>query len=206
MKYTIQNISHHPSDFDDDSIDFQYAIHFTEQEEMLIAHYFYSFRRLLPYLEEKHPAFYKYYKDTRSSLDIWGPGEKRTIDAMGEEIMQNIYGYLEEYLLCCDWMEGLFYHQKKMRSEPLQQQKIQEEATVAFKDLSQGVPDMKRAQSRYVRFCETVEKKIRQTALEVYPEIADLESEQLKEMKHLFARDIQSMQEKISKLLWKQKE
>jgi len=126
---------------------------------------------------------------------------------MGEEAMQQIYGYLKEYLLFCDWMEGLFYHQKKMQSgSPQEQQKIQEEASVVFKDLSEGVPDMKRAQSRYIRFCETVEKKIRQTALEVYPEIADLEPEQLKKMKYLFSDDIRSMQEKISKLLGEQKE
>jgi len=207
MKYTIQNIIHHSSDFDDDYLDFKYDIHFTEPEEIYINHYYYSLNRLLPYLEEKHPAFYKYYTDTRSSLDIWGRGERRTIEAMGEEAMHQIYGYLEEYLLCCDWMEGLFYHQKKMQSEsPQEQQKNHEEVSVAFKDLSEDVLDIKKIQSQYIRFCETVEKKIRQTALDVYPEIADLEPEQLKKMQHLFVGDIQSMQKKIAALLWEQNE
>jgi len=76
MKYTIQNIIHHSSDFDDNCINFKYNIPFTEPEAMSIDHYYYSFKRLRPYLEEKHSAFYKYYNDTRSSLDIWGMGER----------------------------------------------------------------------------------------------------------------------------------
>ena len=69
--------------------------------------------------------------------------------------------------------------------------------------LDEKLPDFRTAQNRYFKFCETVEKQIRQTAAEVYPELVDGDAEQLQEFKYLFVRDIQAMHERIEKMLRK---
>ena len=202
MKYSIHNISHRPHDLDDDFIYFYYDIHFTEPETFVIKNYFCSFSELLHYLKEKHPAFHQFVKDTRSSIDAWGPAEDRTMEAMGEEGIRQLYALLEKYLLECDWMEKVYQHTKQQRNQPPRvRQLTQQQAAAKVAELSEFGPAMKKSQSRYYKFCETAEKKIRETAMEVYPEITELESEQLMEFKYLFVRDIQAMQESIIELL-----
>ena len=58
------------------------------------------------------------------------------------------------------------------------------------------------SQKRYFKFCETVEKQVRASAMEVYPELMDLPAEQLKEFKYLFVSEIQNMHSKVEKLLY----
>ncbi|HLG33903.1 MAG TPA: hypothetical protein VI757_03400 [Bacteroidia bacterium] len=202
MTYSIHNLHHKPHDLDDDFLYFYFDIHFSEPEELLVKNYFLPLDWLLPWLEKEHPGFHKYYKDTRTGLEVWGTAEILTVEAMGEEAVQQLYAFAEEYLLACDWVQGLFTREKENRSKtPEEQRKQQQQAKKVYEELSSFGPAMKRSRSRYYRFCEAVEKRIRQMALEVYPEIANLEPAQLKEFRYLFVRDIQSMQSKLEKLV-----
>jgi len=206
MKYTIQNIRHQSHDMDDDVIYFYFDIQFSEPEELLIKNYFLPYSRLLVFIRDGHPELYQYIEGTRRSIDGYGPCEARTIEAMGEDALPQLYACLEEYLLGCDWMEKLFIQEKELQSQaPREQIKQKENAAEVFRKLSEGESEIRASQNRYRNFCETVTKEIRKTATDIYPEIAELEPEQLKEFKYLFVRDIQSMQEKIGKLLSKKK-
>ncbi|MGE0636056.1 MAG: hypothetical protein AB7G44_16115 [Bacteroidia bacterium] len=206
MKYTIRNISHGPHDMDDDVVFFEFEVHFTEPETIQI-NYFYDFGRLLRTLQTTQPDFYNYYKKTHSGLDKWGPAETQTLEAMGDEAIKQVYQFLEDYLLTCDWIPTLLEREKQFRNlTPDQLQKQQEAAVKVSEKLSAlASPEMKRATNRDRLFCEQASRKMRDVALEVYPEIANLEAEELKEFKHLFTREIMSMQERLEKLLSKNK-
>lgn len=196
---------HHAAhDLDDDVVYFQFDVHFTEPEELVIEKYFFPYSMMASYIEQKHPDFYKYLSSVRSSIDAWGPRESRLLDEIGEEALQQLYSFTEEYLLQCPWVPKILEHEKKLRSQPMQkQQETQQQAKKVVKDLSSGKESMKTAQQKYYRFCETVEKQIRQTAAEVFPELVDGDAEQLQEFKYMFVSDIQAMHSKIEKMLIK---
>jgi hypothetical protein len=206
MKYTIRNISHGPHDMDDDVVFFEFEVHFTQPEIMQV-NYFYDLGKLLRTLQHTQPDFYTYYKKTRSSLDKWGPAEVQTLEAMGPEAINQVYQFLEDYLLTCDWVPTLLEREKQILNMTPDQQKQQQEtaAKVAEKLSALASPEMKRATNRDRLFCEQASRKMRDVALEVYPEITNLEAEELKEFKHLFTREIMSMQEHLEKLLSKNK-
>ncbi len=207
MRYTIQNISHEVHDLDDDCIYFRFDIHFTEHEELTVIKYFESFSSLFYYIRDKHPDFHAYLQSVRGSIDGWGPCEPRILEAMGEEALQQLYNYLEEFMLCTDWVPELYELEKRRRSESVQEQiKTKKGADKVVASLGMNAGLMKYEQKRYYRFCETVEKQIRQTAAEVYPELVDGDAEQLKEFKHMFVRDIQSMHSRIQTMIAKYKD
>jgi len=202
MKYTLRNISYKPHDLDDDIAYFHFDIHFTEPEEMQIENYFYPFDMLLEWLKENKFPFYNYIETTRQSLDAWGPCEVRTMEALGDEAIGQLYDCLRLHLQSSDWIKHAFEHQKKQSAQPLkEQEKTQRRAQKMVNDFSLSEKEMKREQNQYYRFCETVEKQIRQTAIEVYPQIADLPAEKLKEFKHFFVSEIQQMHSNLYKFV-----
>ena len=206
MRYTIQNILHRSSDLDDHIIHFEFEVHFTEPEEMIV-NYFYGYSLLSGYINKNHPEFYAYLKKVQKSIDGWGPQEHRVMEEIGEEALQQLYAYLEEYLLQADWLPKLFEREKERLSQTEQQQiKTHRTAEKIVKELGALESPMKTAQKNYLKFCETVEKQIRQTAAEVFPELVDGDAEQLEEFRYLFVRDIQSMHERIEKMLMKYRE
>lgn len=203
MKYTIHNIYHKIDDFDDDAIRMRFDIHFTEPEEMLVTDYFFGLDRLLYFIKDKHPEYYDYYSKTRRSIDTWGPAERQTLEAMGEEATTQLYGYLEEYLLTCDWMGGLFEQQKNLSSMSTQQQEKQQEgAAKIVKTLSEGFGGMKEDTRRSRQFCNNANKQLREIALAAYPQIANLAPEKLKAFQYFFVDDILSMSRKLDKLMY----
>jgi hypothetical protein len=206
MKYTIRNISHGPHDMDEDQVFFEFEVHFSEPEKIQV-NYFYDFGRLLRTLEHTQPDFYTYYKKTRSSLDKWGPAEVQTLEAMGPEAINQVYQFLEDYLLTCDWVPTLLEREKQIRNMTPDQQKQQQEAAakVVEKLSALASPDMKKAINRDRLFCEQASRKMRDIALDIYPEIANLEAEELKEFKHIFTYEIMSMSDHVQKLLSKNK-
>ena len=206
MRYKINNIRHERHESDDDTIYFYFGVQFSEPEELYIKEYFLPYSTLLVFIRDKYPDFYQYIEQTRRSIDGFGPCEARTMEAIGEDAVQRIYVCLEEYLSGCGWLEELFYHYKKLQNKtPEEQIKYQQDAEKAYKELSEMDSGMRESQNRYRNFCETVTKEIRKTATDIFPEIAELEPEQLKEFKYLFVSDIQSMHEKIEKLLAEKK-
>ncbi|MEP7167884.1 MAG: hypothetical protein ABI855_00790, partial [Bacteroidota bacterium] len=115
-----------------------------------------------------------------------------------------LYSCLEEYLLTAEWMEKLFLNEKPLQNKPPEEQfKLQENAAKVFSKLSEGSSSFRDSQKRYRDFCESVTKAVREISLTVYPEIANLEPEQLKEFQYLFVSEIQAMHELIDKLLFK---
>jgi hypothetical protein len=200
MKYTIHNICHRPHDLDDSHIYFQFDIQFTEPENLVMS-YHQDYNSLSFYIQSDHPDYYAYLQKVREGIDGWGPCEDKLFDTLGEEELKQVYDYLEEYLLQVEWMPRLFEQQKEIRSMTgTKRIELQEGAEKVVKELSKGATIMKSEQRRYLTFCETVEKQIRQTAAEVYPELVDGDMEQLKEFKYLFVRDIQAIHDKIEKM------
>lgn len=206
MRYTIQNLSHTVHDLDDNIVIFHFDIHFTEPENLVVKKYFLDYSMVASYIGQKHPDFYNYLKSVHSSIDHWGPCEDKLFEEMGEEALQQLYGFAEEYLLQADWVPELYGREKKFRSEtPQKKAEVQQQAKKVVADLGSGKESMKAAQRKYYLFCETVEKQIRQTAAEVYPELVDGDAEQLKEFKYMFVSDIQAMYSKIEKMRAKYK-
>jgi hypothetical protein len=194
---------HEPHDLDDDVIYFYYDIHFSEPEEVIVKNFFSHYGSLLDFIEQKHPEFYQYIDSVRRSVDGYGPCERRTMEAMGEDAVSRLYACLEEYLSGADWMEKIFLHEKNLQSMPSEEQlKLQENAAEAFNKLSEESSAFRDSQKQYRDFCESVTRSVREISLRVYPQIADLEPEKLKEFQNLFVREIQAMHERIDKFLF----
>ncbi len=206
MHYTIHNITHKSHALDEHYVNFYFDVQFTEPEKLEVKRTFYDYSSLSSYLREKHPDFAAYLASTRNSIEHWGPCEHLVLEAIGDEAVQQLYRYLEEYLLQADWMPKLFEQQKQWQNSPVQEQaKTQQAAEKVFKDLDSHRLPMQLSQKRYYRFCETVEKQIRQTAMDVYPQLADGNAEQMKEFRYLFVSHIQAMYTTLEKFTMKLK-
>jgi len=207
MKFTISNFHHKKDGFlGEDTITFYFDLQFTEPEPLLVPNYFLHLHMVKDYLEKAHPEFYSYLESVRKNLDHWGPCEGRTLDALEDEALKQLYAYAEEYLYQCNWMEKEYArHLEQSKQPPQVQQQHQEKVIKLLNKLDEGQPAIINETKRYYDFCETVERKIRDTAMKSYPEIANFDGEALKEFKYLFVRDIQSMHERLEKFLRKHK-
>lgn len=206
MKFTVKNVRYSPHDLDAQCAYFYFDIHITEPEEYFIKKYFLSYSRLLDYIRQKYPEFYAYLSSVRESIDRWGTREIETLDAVGDEAINTLYKYLVEYLQQSTWIEKLYENEKMLDALSLEEQhKMAEGAEKITRELGGMASAFKQADNKYFRFCETVERQIRATAAEVFPELVDGDAEQLMEFKHLFVRDIQSMYDRIEKMKKKYK-
>ena len=122
MRYTISNISHKSHDLDEQIICFYFDVNFTEPEKLEVKNYLYEYGELMRYLCINYPDFANYLETVRSSIDGWGPCEHKIMEEMGEEAQQQVYQYLEEYLLQADWVPKLFEHEKERQNQTLQEQ------------------------------------------------------------------------------------
>lgn len=95
MRYRIQNIRHSVDKLDDHRINFNYEVHFTEPENMVV-NYFYDLALLMPYLRDKHPGFYNYLQQVENTIDCWGPKEHLLMQEIGEVAIAQLYTCLEE--------------------------------------------------------------------------------------------------------------
>lgn len=206
LRYTIQNMRHETSSLDDDYVDFLFDIHFTHPQKTESNNCRYSFGQLLHYVQQQQPALHGYISSVHKSIERWGPHEPETIAALGEDAIEQLYDCLHQYLLQCDWMEKEYERQVFFKEQgALQQIKTQQQAEKVVGHLGHAFEGITASKKKYYRFCETVEKQIRATATEVYPEIADLTPEGLYEFRYLFVSEIQAMHERLQKLLLKQK-
>jgi hypothetical protein len=202
MKYTISNLHSKTSDLDDDVVEFVYDIYFTEPDEMFVSNYHLFYRELMYHLKEAHPDFHKYLEDVRRSVDGWGPCERRTMEALGEEGLVQLYKYAEEYLYNGFNMQAIFDQHKKWTSGTVQEQvQRQQEAEKVFNDLSQLVPAARESTNRYRQFCEDATKALRTITLDIFPEVADMDAEKLKEFKYIYVNEILSMTDTLEKFL-----
>jgi hypothetical protein len=192
---------------DDDFVLFRFDIHFTSPQKIEVINCHYPFSDLLCYVREQKPALHKYISSVHKSIERWGPHEPETIDALGEDAIEQLYDCLHRYLLQCDWMEKEYEREMFIRQQTTRQQiKTQQQAENVVHTLGQAFAGINLSNKKYYRFCETVEKQIRATATEVYPEIADFTPEGLNEFRYLFVSEIQAMHERLQKLLLKEKE
>jgi hypothetical protein len=202
MKYTISNLHYTVSDIDDDVIEFNYDVHITEPEEMFIDDYYLHYSYFIEHLKSKHPEFYKYIDGVRSGVDGWGPCERRMMEALEEEAAKQLFTYVEEYLLTDFDMQAVYDWHKKWSSGTIEQQiEKQQQAEKAYNDLSSYVPAARRSTNRYRNFCEDATKALRTITLDVFPEVADMDAEKLKEFKYLYVNEIISMTDTLEKFL-----
>jgi hypothetical protein len=203
MKYTIHNLRHEVHDLAHDSVDFRFEIHFTEPDDVIV-NQAWSYHSFCSYLHDKQPEFYKYLCSIRESIDGWGPCEDRIFEAMEEESLHQLYEYFEAYLMQADWIsKALEQHLLIISAKPEQQMKIQQGAERIVAEANENIQSLNQSHKRYLQFCETVQRQIRETATEVYPELIDGDAEQLREFKELFGSDIRSMYKRIENMLLK---
>jgi len=202
MQYTIQNIQHEPHDLDDEIIFFQFEVHY-QSPTPLISHHSCHLENLLNYLKIKQPTFYAFWEHTRVSLELWGPAHQSTINAIGSEAIEQLYGYLVDYYKDNDYLES-DYERVKANAERTVEQQItdMEKLEAKLKEIDEKHHGIKNEQNRYRQFCKQAEIKLREVSLEVYPEIAEMEPEQLRAFKHLFETEIMHIHTKLEKLLF----
>lgn len=206
LRYTIQNIRHKACSLDDDYLDFCFDVHFTHPQKIESKNCRYPFSGLLRYTQEQKPAINHYINSMHTSIERWGPHEPETVAALGEDAVEQLYACLHQYLLQCDWMEKEYERQVFFQKQSnLQQIRRQQQAGKIVHSLEQAFDGINTSKKRYYRFCETVEKQIRATAIEVYPEIADLTPEGLNEFRYLFVSVMQTIHERLQKLLLREK-
>jgi hypothetical protein len=199
--YTIENYRYEAHDLDDEVVYIRFDIHFTAPETTVIDSS-YPFDKFLRYLEKTQPAFATYLKKVRQGLDKWGPMEKTLLDSVGEEAIAQVYGYLELYLKETNHAPAAFEHYKKRWADNQKNAaKNNEELVELLAEMDETAKGVKEYQQRYRRFCELAQRHMRDVALEMYPEIADLEPEKLKAFKNVFVHEIIKMHERIEQLL-----
>ena len=131
-----------------------------------------------------------------------GDAEKSTIEAIGDEALNQLYFFFETHIRSLTYINKIFEKEKKRRNQPIEDlEKEINDAKEIFESLSDSGNGMNERMKLYRKFCQTVEKNIRNIAFEVYPEIADLEADKILEFETIFVRDIQSMHEKLENLL-----
>ena len=206
MKYTIHNVQYEADSFDKDYVHIRFDVHFTEPEILKASHSV-NLQYVLHYIRAHDQPLYQYFEDTRNSLDRWGPAETETLETLGGDAIERIYYYAEQYLLSCDWMPRLFEQRKQWQSyTPGKQMQHERKVTRLVSEMDKGKSEFQNSIYRNRKFCEKTSKSLRDIALEIYPEIADMKPEALKEFKHLFVSEIISMSSKLEKLMMNGKE
>ena len=201
MKFTVIDIVHEPSELDDDIISFMFRLHFTEPDEMTVG-YFCTMDDLLQYLEVKHPAFFDYYERTNISLDKWGPAETQTLEALGPEALDQLYEYLKEYVAQSEIPKWAYDMGLRMREvKPEEHEKQAKAMQNMAQIITDGFVNIKSTTNRHRLFCELADRKMRELALEIFPEISNLHPEDLKEFRYFFVDEIEGLSERIDLLL-----
>lgn len=195
FKYSIENINPEPQDIDDEIVFFNFDICYTAPTEETISG-FVTFDTLKLYIKRAQPKLYEYIENTKDSLDLWGPAEASTIEALGEEALTQLHEHLLDYLKEINYAED---HYEWWQN--LQKSDIGASEQSLVDDLSPMIAASRYEEKRYRNFCQKTERAIREIAMEVYPEITDLEPEQLLKFKYLFVNQIMEMQERIDDLL-----
>jgi hypothetical protein len=204
MKYKIFNFRIEPFSLEEEIAVFTFDIEFTEPTNLLSKDNFLMFnRRTVSKIKAINPEFYQFYLSTRNSLDKWGPSEISTIEAMGPEAMPIWFQIIEQLVSEDDeYLQGI-YNLKLQQNSLSNEQKLQinQNAQIAFNELTESGNMAFLSQKKRNEFCEKAEKQIRALATELYPEILDLEADQLKKFKHLFAYEIDNMHKNLSRFL-----
>lgn len=195
FKYSIENISPEPEDIDDEIIFFNFDVCYTAPTEETISG-FIPFHRLKEYLRQRQPSLYDFIESTRTSLDLWGPAEASTLEAMGEEAMAQLQEHLLAYMEETNYAQ-LHYEWWQNLQKPRSSERTHEIAT----DLGSLIEESRDTMKRSRAFCQKAERSVREIAIEIYPEIADLDPEKLLKFKNLFVNQIVEMQERIHTLL-----
>lgn len=195
FKCKVYNIKATPHDVDDDIINFEFDVDVSEPEKFSFS-YFYPFDKLMGYIEKSNPRFYKYIESTRDNLDLWGPAETQTVNALGEEEISQLHTALMECVEKFIYKDLAFY--KRLTRTDHQQRDRYKQKLEKFSEMEK---EIKQSANKSRRFCQQVERAIRDTAVNIYPEIAELPAEKLLKFKHLFVNEILQMDNKIEKLL-----
>lgn len=202
MKYTINYRLREIIPDEGNGVHIGFDIQFIEPEELPVNDFSFPLSELIEWMEINQPTFFQYYNEVRNSLDKWGPAEAETLDAMGEEALEQLIKIAGDYLNDYNLIVMMFQEFKRRMALPGQmneeKRKKQDETLNELVDLKKLVDEDQR---RYFLFCELAENRIRQSAMEIYPEIAGLSSDKLRLLKNLFAREIDSMHDLLMKLI-----
>jgi len=204
MQFTVHNITHAPHDLDKHFILFDFEMHFTEPEKIIVnSHYTYA--RLLHFIKQEDEAFGNFLQGVRNGMDRHGPCEHLVFEAIGDEAIERVYEYLELCLKKTDLGAKIYEHDKQVRSiTPEQRAEMARKAQEIVANMQQMVKPKKGVNpDRHNLFRDEATKLMRDLATKYYPEVFDADSEQLKEFKHLFSRDIDSMHSKIDSFAYK---
>ena len=202
MKYILKNINYEPFDLDDEMVTFYFDIYSADTNQFLVK-YFLSFDELLQFISIKHKDFFNYWEATRKSTGLWGQAETTTLATIGTEANKQIFAFLEEYMAQNEKIidNEVDKTQELISDVSFQKEIYHKELELLFEDLKASAATINEANKKYRKFCQTLEKKAREIALEIYPEIADLNPDQLRQFEHLFVNEIISMQSKIEELI-----
>lgn len=131
---------------------------------------------------------------------MFGPAETQTLKVIGDEAVNQLYVYLEEFLLGSYKMKDIFAWKKNCAANPEKSELSSVKKQELCKSLSEDTSGMKKAINRDRDFCNASKRKLHEIALEIYPEIPNLQPNQLKNFKYIFDREIINMSEKLDKL------
>lgn len=200
-EFTIENYRYQSHDLDDEVVYFYFEIIYSLPEPLMRTD-FVPFRKLLNHLKTIDPDFFSYISEIRSSLDLFGVREKTTLETMGEEALSQLFEHLKAYIYETKFAETSFEHYKGLlewQETMTGEQELKQ--TEIVNNLMESAIGLKEYQQKYRLFCETATRRMRDTAFEIYPEIADLEPEKLRAFKYVFIDEIMRMHTYLEKLL-----
>lgn len=195
MQYTLTDIRFEPSDLDDEVLSIEFKINLTEPEDVQF-HQFVMLSDLLKYIRQRDPSFYQYWESTRRRADRFGPAEAATLELAGDSAVTQLVSFLHEYVSTNQFMEQAYAYFKKlqaMKSDPEQAAALEDIAS----DLADSAEGLREEQQLYRQFCEQVTREVRKVAMQLYPEIEEMDSEKLLEFQHLFVNEVIAMERKL---------
>jgi hypothetical protein len=205
MKYTIENL-HYKTDspLADDLVTFIFDIRFTEPGLLTVNHYHFSYSDALKQLRHDNTPLYGYITRVRRGLDCWGPAEPATLEAMGDEALQQLLDYVQQHLEQAGWIPALYEWQQQLNNKRDGAQQVHLEKILDTLDATAAAVKMNNSRSN--EFKNLVQRMLRKISIEVYPEIANASGEQLRTFQLLFVNDILRTEETLLRFLKEIKE
>jgi hypothetical protein len=200
MKYTIENLNFTTeNDLETDVVTFYFDVHFTQPATLWVRKQSFGLYNLLPIIKTKSPDIHAYYKKTRSSLDEWGPAEATTLNAMGEEAVNQILKIAQQFFEEADWVADLYEWQLRIdEMSQLPDAAEKEQARIKkIGELAAQMPALKIKNEKSNLFKKEVNNKLRETVVELYPEILEADPEQIRKLKGLFIKEILGMEKTL---------
>ncbi|CAN5208762.1 hypothetical protein BH11BAC6_BH11BAC6_00260 [soil metagenome] len=199
MQYSIENLQHFFNDeFGDYALCFTCDFHFKEPHELVIRDYPVSTHLIQQFIKEKKPAFNTYVCKVRGYLDTWGPQTGLTYEALCEEAQQLFYQYTIEYLQQAEWVQKIYENENLQHT---QVENFNKTGSVKTKGLQSVAPVIKKETTRVVQFKNKLQHALREITLELYPEIMEVGTGDIKELHRLYTDNVLKIQEALNRYM-----